>query len=125
MVNALRRLEGVQDVALDLERTVATIRPQADRVMDLALIPVAVREASDKAMRYEVDQMRILAAGVVEEQGGARRFLIDGWPRDSALAWEGPPVEGRCRVEAEVEAHPGGLRLRRVRSLPLRTPMQP
>ncbi|MBL8728876.1 MAG: heavy-metal-associated domain-containing protein [Planctomycetes bacterium] len=96
MADGLRRLDGVADVEVDLQANLCLVTPQADRLPDLAGLPLAVREAG-----FRAGGLWIEARGTVSRQaGGGGRFTIDG--TDVALSFAGA-ADGPATVTGRVE----------------------
>jgi hypothetical protein len=100
--DAVGRLDGVQQVEVELGTRLVRITPARDRTLDLAAVGPAVRSGGARMVR-----MRIVAEGVVEPQA---RFRIAGWPTAYAIDGEAPP-EGPCSLRANVHIARDGPRL--------------
>lgn len=96
--DALRRLDGVGSIAVDLQTNLVRVRPAVDVELDLAALPRAIRRAG-----FTPGELRVVARGELLELGGTRVFRIRGWrctfPVD---ALEGVPP-GELVLRARVE----------------------
>ena len=96
--DALRRLEGVTTVEVDLQSNRVRIRSAPDVELDLAAIPAAVRRAG-----FTPADMHLVARGTLRlaEEGG--EFRIHGWA--SALAVRRAPglAAGEQTLRARVD----------------------
>jgi hypothetical protein len=73
VADGLRRLDGVDDVEVDLQANLCTLTPARDRVFALADVPAAVR-----ATAYTPGRMWLRARGRLAERDGSKWFTIDG-----------------------------------------------
>lgn len=105
--DAVGRLDGVQQVEVELGTRLVYITPARDRTIDLAALGPAVRAGSARVLR-----MRIVAEGTVEP---AARFRIAGWPTAFAIEGEDLP-EGPCSIRAGVHIADGMPRLHLLKS---------
>ena len=119
----MRHLAGVLEAKFDARKGRLDIVPSRGVVLDLAKLPEIIENASFKAMRYHVEELRVVASGTLLGSPEDRQFLIDAWPSSLGVRAETPElleVRGHCVVEAAVVGTPGGIELRllRVRRMP-------
>jgi hypothetical protein len=100
--DALRRLDGVDTVHVDLQSNRVTIAPAADVELDLAAIPAAIRRAG-----FTPADMRLTARGAVGESGGRAVFRIRGWSAELPIRGPPPARGGEVRLEAAVDFERG------------------
>lgn len=99
--DGLRRLDGVDQIRIDLQTNVVTITPDGRREYDLRRFPQAIRDSG-----FKPGAMRIRARGDVDSGG---RFRIAGWRRWLDVAAPGRLEEGQgVRIVARVDWERGG-----------------
>ena len=91
MADGLRRLDGVANVEVDLQRNVCTVTPDPDRLLDLAGLPAAVRTTP-----YTPGRMWLQARGKLNEREGGRWLTVDN--TDLAIRLDGARVDGPAVV---------------------------
>lgn len=96
--DALRRLEGVTSVAVDLQSNLVVVTPARDVELDLAAIPAAIRRAG-----FTPADMELVARGTFAQQGGERTFRIRGWTRAHAVRAQGELPTGEVVLRARVD----------------------
>jgi hypothetical protein len=98
--DALRRLEGVNDIRVDLQSNLVTITPAPDVELALAAIPAAIRAAG-----FTPADMRIVARGTLSAREGGVVFRIRGWRAELPVRGElGSGGAGRPDEEVELRA---------------------
>ena len=96
--DALRRLEGVDHVRVELQTNLVTITPEPDVELDLAAIPKAIRRAG-----FTPADMELVARGEFGERGGEPTFRIRGWTTPLRARADAEPPSGEIRLRARVE----------------------
>ena len=72
----LKRIDGVEEVAIDVDQGIATLTPVAGKVVDVGSVPAAIQDAG-----FSTREIRVSAAGRIE--GRADRTVLvapDGTP---------------------------------------------
>ena len=95
-------------MSVDLQTNIVTIGPAADRVLELAAVPQAIRQSG-----YRPGTMRVRARGRTVADGSA--FLIEGWPQPLPIAVPPHANAAEQAIEADVDVTARGPRLRLVR----------
>lgn len=96
--DALRRLDGVGTVHVDLQSNRVTIAPAADVELDLAAIPASIRRAG-----FTPADMRLVARGRFAERPGGAVFRIRGWSAELPVRGPAPAGADEMRLEAAVD----------------------
>lgn len=97
--DGLRRLDGVDQIEIDLQTNVVTITPDSAREYDLRAFPRAIRDSG-----FKPGEMRIRARGDIDAQG---RLRIHGWSAPLQLtkpAATAQDLQFRGRVNYEGES---------------------
>ena len=94
MADGLRRLDGVAEVTVDLQRNVCTVTPAPDRAPALEGVPAAVFDAG-----YRPGALWLRARGSVVDHAGARGFRIDGFAKELKLIGEPAGTTITARVD--------------------------
>ena len=100
--DALRRLDGVGSVQVDLQSNLVVVTPAPEVELDLAAIPAAIRRAG-----FTPAELEIVARGTFEERDGGRAFRIRAWTRALAVRMEGTPPPGETELHARVDVADG------------------
>ena len=96
--NALRRLEGVGSIQVDLQTTLVVIVPERDVELDLTAIPRAIRGAG-----FTPADMEIVALGNFGSSDGLPTFRIRGWRSELRVRADGALPQEETRVHASVD----------------------
>ena len=80
--DALRRLDGVDHIEIDLQTNLVTITPSPRVALDLSDVPRAIDRAG-----FRPGKMRLRCRGALEQRGGTLMFRLRNWP--AALSWSG------------------------------------
>jgi len=104
--DALRRLDGVSTVSIDLQSNLVTLGPHPRREIALAEIPRSIVRAG-----FTPGAMRLRARGEVVD--GGRGFRIAGWRTVLPLAREAAVSAGDALLAFDVSYGPAGVELAR------------
>lgn len=104
VLDALRRLDGVGNIEVDLQTNLLVVTPAPDVELDLAAIPAAIRGAG-----FTPADMELVARGTFAERGGERTFRIRGWTREHAVRAGGELPDGEVELRASVDFQGGAV----------------
>jgi len=96
--DALRRLDGVASLTVDLQTNLVTITPDPRLELDLAAVPAAVLRAG-----FKPAELRLVALGTLTRAPTGDRFRIRGWSRELALRASATLPEGEQSLSANVD----------------------
>lgn len=96
--DALRRLDGVASLTVDLQTNLVTLTPASDVELDLAAVPAAVRRAG-----FTPADLRLRALGTLTRAPTGDRFRIRGWSRELPLRASATLPEGEQSLSASVD----------------------
>jgi copper chaperone CopZ len=96
--DALRRLDGVASLTVDLQTNLVTITPDPRVELDLAAVPAAVRRAG-----FTPADLRLVARGTLTRATTGDRFRIRGWSRELPLRASSALPEGEQSLSARVD----------------------
>ena len=102
--DALRRLEGVDSISVDLQANLVVVTGAPDVELDLAAIPAAIARAG-----FTPADMELVARGTFAEREGRRTFRVRGWTREHAVRADGALPGGEVELHARVEFGQGEL----------------
>ncbi len=104
--DALRRLDGVKDIKIDLQTNMVTITPSPLAMLDLSAVPRAIDRAG-----FRPGRMKLRGHGTLEERDGALLFRLRNWPE--TYPWAGTkdfPPEGLLTARVDYSNTPPTLR---------------
>ena len=96
--DALRRLEGVGSIQVDLQTNLVVLVPDSNVELDLAAIPRAIRGAG-----FTPADMELVALGTFGSSDGSPTFRIRGWRRELRVRAGGALPQEETRVHAKVD----------------------
>jgi len=85
--DALRRLDGVGHIQIDLQTNLVTITPSPRVTIDLSAVPRAIDRAG-----FRPGKMRLRGRGALEERSGTLLFRFRNWT--TAFPWSGTKGTG-------------------------------